>query len=161
MAVIYFFYTIGKRVEESKKEKAQQPAQPKQQPAPRSTFEQILEEIKRQQAELEKKAQPTPKPVQKSTPKPVKKTGRDIIVHQKPVPVLEEGSTNFEAVYEREITAEEKIERGTLKVKNEGVYKIESIQEMEEREKQELADNSFVFNPRNAIISQIVLERKF
>lgn len=89
------------------------------------------------------------------------KKAPDVLVHEKKSSLFQEGVSNFESTYEREQTAEDKIVRGDLKVSNEGVYRIESIEEAEAREAASQIGTSFTFDARNAVISSIILERKF
>lgn len=173
IGVLYFLYSLGKKAQEKEKAAPKKPAAPASPNAP-NPLDEILQEIKRKQAELERQQnlpkkplvapqKPKPQPLQKPKPKPAQavKTGKDVLLHETPVSIYEEGVTNAFSSYERVLTAEDLIERGNLRVENEGAYKTESIAEMEAREKQEMEDSKFVFDPRNAIISSIVLERKF
>lgn len=173
IGVLYFLYSLGKKAQEKEKAAPKKPAAPASPDAP-NPLDEILQEIKRKQAELERQQnspkkppvtpqKPKPQPLQKPKPKPAQaiKTGKDVLLHEKRASFYEEGVTNAFSSYERELTAEEKIERGTLYLENEGAYKTESIMEMEAREKQEMEDSKFIFEPRDAIISSIVLERKF
>lgn len=173
IGVLYFLYSLGKKAQEKEKAAPKKPSTTSSPNAP-NPLDEILQEIKRKQAELERQQnlpkKPTatpqrtkPQPTQKPKPKPAStlKTGKDVLLHETRTSAYEEGVTNAFSSYDRELTAEEKIERGNLRVENEGAYKTESIAEMEAREKQEIEDSKFTFDPRNAVISSIVLERKF
>ena len=109
------------------------------------------EEAKRKQAEAEaakKATTPQPKPLNAPKQKPQPK---EILIHQKQQGVFAEGN------YERGLTDEERIERGKLKIENEGIYKIKSVEEMDVEE----ANASFQLNMRDAIVGSVILERKF
>ena len=89
-------------------------------------------------------------------PKPLttfqqKKEPKELLIHQKQKGVFAEGN------YERGLTDEEKIERGKLKIENEGIYKIKSVEELEVEE----SDAAFQLNMRDAIVGSVILERKF
>lgn len=157
IGIIYFIYTALKKKEEDT------PATGKQKPVTPPAYnplEEVMKEIQRKQAAeqakktIQQKPKPTPKPQQ------VRTTGKDVLLHEKKVAAFQEGTGSLESVYERELTDEEKIERGNLKIENEGVYKIESMEELEARESRQQS-YAYNFDARNAIISSIILERKF
>jgi hypothetical protein len=141
----YFIYTVVKKAQEDKANKktvtpqaeTQPPAKPVTPPAA-NPLDDIMREIKRKQAELEAK-----KPVPKPQAKP--------LTTQKQKGVFQEGN------YERDLTPEERIERGKLKIENEGIYKIKTLEEADNEE----AAEAFQFDARNAIIGSIILERKY
>lgn len=133
--------------------------QPDKKTETKNPIEQIIEEIKKQQtAEAAKKQQtkPVAKPATAKATPLLKKTSKST---SGSVASFEEGRSNFESVYQRPFTDEEKIERGTLKVANEGIYKIETAEEAEARAEQE--QTAYQLNAREAVIGSIILERKF
>jgi hypothetical protein len=145
IGVIYFLYSIGKKVEENKNTTTSDEPKPVSPPAA-NPLEEIMREIKRKQAEAEAKkkaSMPSPRPLTSSTPK------KEILIHEKQKGVFAEGN------YERYLTDEEKTERGKLQIENEGIYKIKSLGEEEEEQP------AFEFDARNAIIGSIIFERKF
>ena len=155
LGIVYFIYTMNKKVQENKKPT---PTNDDSAPAPKpvtppaaNPLDEIMREIKRQQAEAEAKkkaAAPQPKPL---TTFQQKKEPKEILIHQKQKGVFMEGN------YERGLTDEEKIERGKLKIENEGIYKIKSVEEMEAEE----SGAAFQLDARNAIIGSIIFERKY
>ncbi|MBK8659817.1 MAG: hypothetical protein IPN22_13330 [Bacteroidetes bacterium] len=170
MGIVYFIYSMKKKVDEQKSVGKEKPTTVN--PPVSNPIEEILAEMKKRQdaAQHEAKKQ-VAKPVQSYTSKPVakmrsqpvsssqKKVQRDVLVHEKKVSAFEEGKSSYESVFERELTEEEKIERGNLKIANEGIYKTESIDEMEKREASEATQ--YVLNAREAFIGSLVFERKF
>lgn len=155
LGIVYFIYTMNKKVQENKKPT---PANADSAPAPKpvtppaaNPLEDIMREIKRKQAETEvrkKVSLPQPQPL---TTFQQKKEPKEILIHQKQKGIFMEGN------YERGLTEEEKIERGKLKIENEGIYKIKSVEEMEVEE----SDAAFQLNIRDAVIGSVILERKF
>ncbi len=155
LGIVYFIYTMNKKVQENKKPT---PSNEDSTPTPKpvtppaaNPLEDIMREIKRKQAETEarKKASiPQPQPL---TTFQQKKEPKEILIHQKQKGIFMEGN------YERGLTEEEKIERGKLKIENEGIYKIKSVEEMEVEE----SDAAFQLNIRDAVIGSVILERKF
>lgn len=147
IGVVYFLYSVGKKVEENKKKSTSTSDEPKPVSPPVSNpLEEIMREIKRkqEQAEVKKKASmPAPRPLTSITPK------KEILIHEKQKGVFAEGN------YERNLTDEEKVERGKLKIENEGIYKIKPADEAEEEQA------AFELDARNAMIGSIVFERKF
>jgi hypothetical protein len=155
-AVGYVIYTLVKKSQESKP-KPQQQNRPTT--TPRTTvsppvsnpLDDLMREIKRKQAEAEaakaKQAMASrPKPLTGNQPK---KEPKELLVREKQKGAFTEGN------YERDLTAEERIERGKLKVANEGIYKIKSVEEMEEEER------GYELDIRSAIIGSMILERKY
>ena len=159
MGIVYFIYSMNKKAQENKQSKQQAPtadntntpsAKPVSPPAG-NPLEDIMREIKRKQVATEaakKAAMPQPKPL---TTFQQNKEPKEILVHQKQKGVFAEGN------YERGLTDEEKIERGKLKIENEGIYKIKTADEMNVEE----SDAVFQINMRDAIIGSVILERKF
>ena len=151
--IVYFIYSIKKKADEKK---SQQPVPDNSTPQPKpvtppttSPLDEVMREIKRKQAEAEAKKKaltPQPKPL---TSFQQKKPEKEILIHQKQKGLFEEGN------YERDLTEEEKIERGKLKIENEGIYKIKPIEEMEEEE------STYQLDIRDAVIGSVILERKF
>ncbi len=148
IGVVYFLYSIGKKVEENKKKNTiSTPDEPKPvSPPVANPLEEIMREVKRKQAEAEAKkkaSMPSPRPLTSSIPK------KELLIHEKQKGVFAEGN------YERFLTDEEKVERGKLKIENEGIYKIKSIEEGENEQP------VFELDARNAMIGSIIFERKF
>lgn len=160
IGIIYFIYSITKKKQETKPT-PQGKAKPVSPPV-NNTLEDILNEIKRKQAEHEKAQQQKTQPKPQVSTQPVyrSKPAKDILVHEKKKKVTEEG-TNYESVFEREVTDEEKIERGNIKLANEGIYRIETVEEIEARETADKELVAIQLDPRNAIIGSIIFERKF
>lgn len=162
MGIIYFIYSMKKKVDEQKsmgKDKSTTVSPPVSNP-----IEEILAEMKKRQDAVQQQAKKqVAKPVTKmrsqTLSSPQKKVQRDVLVHEKKVATFEEGKSSYESVFERELTEEEKIERGNLKIANEGIYKTESIDEMEKREASE--STQYVLNAREAFVGSLVFERKF
>lgn len=158
--IVYFVYSFVKKANENKEVKKPASSTPDKQettptvrPPVANPMDDILREIKRKQAEAEAKKralaqQQQPKPL---TRQATKQPPKDILIHQKQKGVFEEGN------YERDLTLEEKIERGKLKIENEGIYTIKSVEEMEKEE----AAGTFEFDIRNAIVGSVILERKY
>lgn len=156
--ILYFVYTIVKKNQENKAAANEQQTTSESKPVSppvANPLEEVMREVRRKQAEIEAQKAKTiapPKQVTKTLPKPQPKTQpREILIHEKQKGVFAEGN------YERDLTDEERIERGKLKIENEGIYRIKSIEETEVEE----SDASFKLDIRNAIIGQVVLERKF
>lgn len=185
-AVIYFIYNARKKALEKQQSEPQREDKTVNAPNP---LEDIMREMKRKQMEYEatQKQQETPvktitpyqpKPntasktvtpySQQSKPKPKqqqpfakqKVKGKDILLHERKSTYFEEGVTNYNSIYERELTEEEKIIRGDLKIEDEeGIYRIESIEEIEARS--EIEESAYPLNLRDAVIGSLILERKF
>lgn len=155
VGIIYFIYTIVKKAQENKQ---QTPVNKESSPAPKTVsppttnpLDDIMREIKRKQAEADaQKKATTPQPKPLNAPKQ-KVQPKEILVHQKQQGVFAEGN------YERGLTDEERIERGKLKIENEGIYKIKSVEEMDVEE----SAASFQLNMRDAVLGSVILERKF
>ena len=155
VGILYFLYSVGKKAQEKKEASAPEgnptPVSKPVSPPSSNPLEDIMREVKRKQAEAEvkrKQANPIAKPLtsfQQSRPQ------KDILIHEKKKGVFEEGN------YERDLTDEERTERGKLKMENEGIYKIKSVEEMDVEE----SDAGFQLDARNAIIGSLILERKF
>jgi len=177
-AVIYFIYNARKKALEKQQEV---PRQEETTVSPPNPLEDIMREMKRKQMEYEaqqkaeRPTKSTAKPQQpatvttytKSTPKQkpqpaakAKVKGKDILLHERKPTYFEEGVTNYNSIYERELTEEEKIMRGDLKIEDEeGIYRIESIEEVEARSEKEEA--GYPLHLREAVIGSLILERKF
>lgn len=163
LGILYFIYSVSQKRKEQQQAPPQQPQKEKPvTPPAHDSLKEIMREIQRRQAEeqVRKTIKQKPKPAYADSPKPVKTKGRDVLVHEKKITTFQEGMGSLESVYERELTEEEKIERGTLQLQNEGVYKIESYEEAEAKEAQQMA-YTYRFDARDAIIGSIILERKF
>jgi hypothetical protein len=186
-AVIYFIYNARKKALEKQQSEPQHEEKTVNAPNP---LEDIMREMKRKQMEYEatqKQQENTTKPITPYQPKPntasktvtpytqqsktkpkpqpqvvakQKVKGKDILIHESKSTYFEEGRTNTEAIYERELTEEEKIIRGDLKLEDEeGIYRIESIEEAEARSEKE--ERGYPLNLREAVIGSLILERKF
>lgn len=160
----YFIYSVMKK---SGDEKQQMPKvgpqqQPNVNPPAHNPLEEIMREIKKRQAEEEarKTIQHKPKPQPVTKPKPVRVKGKDVLVHETQATTFQEGISSSESSYTRMLTDEDKIERGTLKLENEGVYRIETLEEVEAAAEKE-RNYTYEFNGRDALISSIILERKY
>ena len=160
----YVIYSVYKAATK-KGEDAPAPNAPKQvQPKAANPFEEISRELKRKQAEADAKRWQMEQQAKAKKQAPKVKTSTkpaDLLVHEKKSTLFQEGVSNYESTYERPLLEEDKIERGKLKVENEGVYRIESIEEEEARKAASQTGTDYTFDARNAIISSIILERKF
>src|SRR6185436_9262303 len=95
------------------------PAKPVSPPAA-NPLDEVMREIKRKQAEAEAKRKavtPQPKPLTSFQAKREK----EVSIPEKQKPIFVEGD------YERNLTAEEKIERGKFKIANEAIYNIKPV----------------------------------
>ena len=150
IGVIYFIHSLYKKAEE-KKNAVPSPGDSTPKPvSPPSPLTDFKREIKKIQEEMEAKKREIleqPKPLKVTPPKQQK----EMLVHQKKKGLFEEGN------YERDLTDEEKIERGKLKIENEGIYRIKSAEEMEEEELNAAVD----LDLRKAVIGSVILERRF
>jgi hypothetical protein len=168
IGIIYFVYSIYKKAQENKQaslpkdQSGQLPSSPptsKPVSAPAANpLEDIMREIRRKQAEDEGRRKLTtaqPKPITVQKKKPFKQS-----VQVPPKSTTDEGSTNYERVYERELTEEEKIHSGNIRLKNEGTYKVQTIEELQ-IESDANRDYAFEFDMKQAIIGSIILERKY
>lgn len=162
IGVIYLLYSIGKKAENKKT--TTQPAKPGNpkpvNPPVSNPLEEILNEIKRKQAEQQQKGMPKQQPKVQAQPKYQAKPAQDILVHEKKKETFVEGVTNYSPEYTRDETAEDKIARGTIRLANEGIYRIETIEEAEAKASGD-GESDFQFDARQGIISSIILERKF
>lgn len=155
LGIVYFIYSMNKKAQENKKTAVPETDTPTASkpvtPPAANPLEEIMREIKRKQAEAEaakKAVTPAPKPL---TTVQAKTEPKEILIHQKQKGIFAEGN------YERGLTDEERVERGKLKIANEGIYKIKSSDEMEVEE----SDAAFQINIREAVIGSVILERKF
>ncbi|MDW8274190.1 MAG: hypothetical protein RMJ53_08190 [Chitinophagales bacterium] len=149
LGIAYFIYTFFFK---DKKEASSKPPVPKKPPTKNQTgksvtlpelvseFEKILKERQKQQTETAK-----PDILSKKT------TDENFIVKEKKTVAYEEGQSSPEPVYERLLTDEELLHEERMK--NTSAYNLEK----EESSKSDL----FVFDAKQAIISAIILERKF
>ena len=162
IGVLYFLYSMGKKVEEKKKASSSSdnapPVSKPVSPPVANPLEDIMRELKRKQAEAQKKAAtPQPKPL---TTYQQKKPQKEILVRETKRTTFAEGSTDYEPVYQRELTAEEKIERGNIRLKNEGIYKTQTIEEAQ-IESDANRDFAFELDARQAFIGSVIFERKY
>lgn len=155
VGILYFLYSVGKKAQEKKEPAAPDdntpPVSKPVSPPVSNPLEEIMREVKRKQAEADAKkklATPQPKPLTSFQQK--KQPQKEILIHEKKKGIFEAGN------YERDLTDEEITERGKLKIENEGIYKIKTVEEMEAEE-----ENAFDFDARNAIIGSLILEKKF
>jgi hypothetical protein len=164
--VLYFFY---KKMQDDKKKAAENTAPvndepqteaPKPVSAPaRNPLDDLRRELKRQQeaAEAQKKLSiPPPQPFQTSQKA---NTPKDIFIHEKKKATFGEGA-NDAPVYERDISPSEKTVRGDIKLKNEGVYRIESLEEAKTGNDDAEAE-AYVLDAKQAFIGSVIFERKF
>lgn len=146
---------------EQEAQKRRDTQQPKHIPAP---VGEVSNQTRRAQNDIESKKRrdlQQSELVTRKQPFDGKVKAKDVLVHEKKSAIFQEGVSNYESTYERELTAEDKIERGNLKISNEGVYRIETIEEQMARENAERASASYNFDARDAMIGSIILERKF
>ena len=146
VAIFYFVYTAIKKGQEQKNVQGKPVNKPVSPPAAKG-FEEILRELQRKQ-EAAARQSTVSKPTVSATSYQPKKQ-KEVLIHQKQPGVFAEGN------YERELTSEEKVERGKLTIANEGIYKIKSAEE------QELETTTYQLDARQAIIGSIIFERKF
>lgn len=162
--VLYFIYTMNKKAQESKqsqlpKDDSYAPTKPVSPPAS-NPLEDIMREIKRKQAETEaqnKAATPQPKPL---TTYQQKKPQKDILVREVKRAAMVEGSSAYEPVYERALTEEERIHGKDIRLKNEGIYKVQTIEELQTESD---SNNQYAYDldARQAFIGSIIFERKY
>lgn len=151
-AVLYFIYTItkNKKAREQEHTHDETPEYPVpdqtagKPPVTTNPLEEILQEMKRKQQELQ-----TREKVSAPVVKQQKQPAREILLKQKKQGVFEEGN------YVRELTDEEKIVRGNIKIENEGIYRINPMEEVEAEQE------AFEIDMREAVIGSLILERKF
>jgi hypothetical protein len=165
--ILYFLYSVGKKAQEKEKQKSaanppvtttepETVAKPKPiRPPAYNPLEDVMREVKRKQEAIEaQKKLATPQPTfQKSSPP------KDILIHEKKKATFGEGA-NDSPVYERDLVASEKTVRGDIKLKNEGVYRVETMEEA-----RALADtvetSEYEFDAKQAFIGSIIFERKY
>jgi hypothetical protein len=160
IGIIYFIYSVSKKKAEENQPSSGPAKQKPVTPPAFNPLEEVMKEIQRKQAAEQAKKTIQQKPKTSPTPKVSKTTGRNVLVSEKKVTTFQEGIGSIESIYERELTDEEKIERGNLKIQNEGAYKIETLEEAVAKE-QSQRTYEYEFDARNAVISSIILERKF
>ncbi len=145
VAIIYFVYSAIKKAQEQKNTTGKPANKPVSPPVAKG-FDEILRELQQQQAAA--KQATTSKPtVSASSYQPKKQ--KEILVFEKQTGAPADGN------YTRQLTAEEKIERGNLSISNEGIYKIKSIEEEEQE------NTAYKLDVRQAVIGSIILEPKF
>jgi hypothetical protein len=166
--IIYFVYTMMKKANAQKNAIPPLPnttgpdtstqSRPIKPPAS-NPLEEVMAEIRRKQALAE--AQKRTVSTQQAKPQPTfqKSTPKDIFIHEKKKATFGEGA-NDAPVYEREVLPSEKIVRGDIKLKNEGIYRVETMEEA-----RALADNTetstYDFDAKQAFIGSLIFERKF
>ena len=168
--ILYFLYKVGKNAQEKEKAakttpnttapETEAPATPKPiRPPAYNPLEEVMREVKRKQEAIEaQKKLSSPKPAQstifqKSAPQ------KDILVHERKKATFGEGA-NDAPVYERDLVESEKIVRGDIRLKNEGIYRVESMEEA-----RALADvvetSDYEFDAKQAFIGSVIFERKY
>lgn len=164
IGVLYFLYTIGKKVEEKRRTSSPPdntpPVSRPVSPPVTNPLEDIMREIKRKQAAAEaqkKLSTPQPKPL---TTYQQKKALKAIPVREVKRTALAEGTTDYEPVYQREVTEEEKIHSGNIRLENEGIYKVQTIEEAQQ-ESDTNRDFAFELDARQAFIGSVIFERKY
>ena len=163
VGILYFIYSMSKKAQEKKEssqpEDSAPPAKPVSPPAG-NPLEDVVREIKRKQAEMEAKKKAAilqPKPL---TSYQQKKPAKEILVREVKKAAMAESTSNYEPVYERELTAEEKMHKGDIRLKNEGIYKVQTIEELK-TESDAHRDYIFDLDVRRAFIGSIIFERKY
>lgn len=183
IAIVYYLYSKGKKAQEEQQQKQQRrtttgtsPYEQSQQPKNEKTIDEILRDLQQQiesANQPQQQAQPKQetyttysipeeqvveyKPVVEKQVEQYTSKSTDILLHERKMRDMayEEGKGGYEPVYERELTDEEKIERGNLKLQNEGAYKIETEEEIAAH------NEAYFFDARQALISSIILERPY
>lgn len=161
--ILYFFY---KKSQESKKkadplpqpqEKASE--EPKRTKPAYNPLDEVRQELQRKAAAVEAKrnlSTPVPKPVQSVQRVSIPK---EILIHEKKKATFGEGA-NDAPVYERELLESEKTVRGDVRLKNEGIYRVETMEEA-----RALADDTttadYEFDAKQAFIGSLIFEKKF
>lgn len=153
IGIIYFIYSIKNKAKQTKENSPTESDKPVSPPV--SSWEDILKELQKKQEEATTKQQPQSR---MPTAREFKGAGAKMYPETKPTKAK---ASDKKPAYKGVLTEESNIERGTLVLENEGVYKVESIQEMEAREKAEMEANAYRFDAREALIGSIVMERKF
>jgi hypothetical protein len=166
--ILYFLYTAWKKQQEPQKpvpkSVPQTEAPVENEPRPirppaHIPFKEAIAEEKRKQAaaEARKKLSTTTQTAQTVFQKPAQP--KDIFIHEKKKATFGQGADDA-PVYERDVPASEKIVRGDIKLKNEGIYRVETMEEA-----RALADNTDVsvyeFDAKQAFIGSVIFERKF
>jgi hypothetical protein len=160
VGILYFFFSIYKKAQEKKElpvpQDTAKPPKPVSPPVAKP-LEDIMREVKRKQAEIEaKKKLPAPKPFVSQQ----KKAEKEILVRQVKPATMGEGTSENQPVYERELTSEEKIPRGNIHLKNEGTYRVQTMEEAQ-TESDYHRDYVFELDARQAFIGSVIFERKF
>lgn len=160
--ILYFLY---KRAQEAKKEtppatetNEQAPAEPKPiRPPAYNPMDELRRELQRKQAAAEaQKRLSAPQPLQ--TAQRVSQP-KEILIHEKKTATFGEGA-NDAPVYERELLEPEKTVRGNIKLKNEGVYKIETMEEAR-ASADDTGVTEYEFDAKQAFIGSVIFERKY
>ena len=128
-------------------------------PPANNPLEELRREAKRRQDALDaqkKLSTPAAQPILSS---PKANTPKEIFLHEKKKATFGEGA-NDSPVYEREPVGPEKIVRGDVRLENEGIYRVETMEEA-----RALADDTAVieyeFDAKQAFIGSLIFERKF
>ncbi len=160
--VLYFLYTAWKKSQQQKPAPKQHPptqAPQNNTPTPikptfSSTLDEIQQEIKQKQAAAANANKPLNKPMMQKTTQ-----GKDLFVHQKKKATFGQGAEDA-PVYVHDVPAAEKVVRGDIQLKNEGIYRVETMEEA-----RELADkteeSSYELDAKQAFIGSVIFERKF
>lgn len=182
IAIVYYLYSKGKKAQEQEQQQRRNttstnPYGQSQQPKNEKTIDEILRDLQQQietanQPQVQYQPQPkqdtitytnekqesvTFTPVAKKDSTQYTSASTDILLHERKLRDMayEEGKGNYEPTYERDLTDEEKIERGNLKLQNEGAYKIETEEEIAAH------TETYIFDARQALIGSVVLERPY
>ena len=162
--ILYFFY---KKTQDAKKNvppPVNEPAQTTQQPRPikppaYNPLEEAGRELQRRQAAAEarkKAAMPERKPLltaQKAD------TPKDIFIREKKQATFGQGADDA-PVYEDELPVSAKMERRNIRLENEGIYKVETMEEARALADQ-VAVSDYDFDAKQAFIGSIIFERKY
>jgi hypothetical protein len=158
IGILYFLYAMKKKSDEKK---TSIPTYDNSPPASKPVSPpDIFQEIKKIQAEIEAKkghANPQSKPLSSYQQK---KTQKEILVREIKKETVAEGVSNYEPIYQRETTEEERIHKGDIRLKNEGIYKVQTIEELK-TESEANAEYGYDLDGRQAFIGSIIFERKY
>lgn len=167
--VLYFLYTIGKKAQEKEKEEAakrkaaQGDSAPKQvtvSPPVAKPFDEVMREQKRQQAAKEarqKALEQKPKPL--TTFQQKKEQPKDIFIKEKKKATFGQGVLDA-PVYEDEVVENENNKRGDIRLVNEGIYKVQTMEEAR-AEADVTAGADYEFDAKQAFIGSVIFERKY
>ena len=163
--ILYFFFSMKKKMDEKNKKSVPvneaEPEKPKTVSPPSAdskSMQEVLREIKRKQAEQDaKKNLNTPKPVAQKVKKVTQPA--ELLIREKKAATFGEGKTD-EPVYEDLYGGRATNQRGDIRLENEGIYKIQTMEEArEEADKEVMVD--YAFDAKQAFIGSIILERKY